>query len=126
VARVPARGGARSGAGGRVPTLPSRNDAGTALVGLQQAARQLWRGLPRLKEGLSSSVMGRATLVAGTVVVTTSAVTSASEIFLTTQVPGGTAGALRVSARTPGTSFTVQSTSGTDTGTFAWLILEPA
>jgi len=38
---------------------------------------------------------------------------------------GGTPGWLRVSARTPGTSFTITSSSGTDTSTVAYQIFEP-
>jgi hypothetical protein len=70
--------------------------------------------------------MGRATLAAGTVTVNTTAVTANSEIFLTCQTPGGTPGFLRVSARTAGTSFTITSSSSTDTSVVAWMIVEPA
>jgi hypothetical protein len=73
----------------------------------------------------SNAKMGTATLVAGTVTVNTTAVTASSRIFLTAQNTGGTAGALRVSARVNGTSFTITSTSGTDTSSVAWLIIEP-
>jgi hypothetical protein len=38
----------------------------------------------------------------------------------------GVPGWLRVSARVAGTSFTVTSSSGTDAGTFAYEIFEPA
>lgn len=83
-------------------------------------------GRLRLKEGAAASTMGRATLVAGTVVVATTSVTAASEIFLTCQTPGGTPGFLRVSARTAGTSFTITSSSGTDTSVVGWMIVEPS
>lgn len=65
---------------------------------------------------------GRAVLVGGTVVVSNPNVTDASNIFLTSQVSGGTSGALRISARTAGTSFTITSTSVLDTSTVAYLI----
>jgi hypothetical protein len=78
-----------------------------------------------VKEG-SNAKMGTATLVAGTVTVSTTRVTANSRIFLTAQNTGGTPGALRVSARTAGTSFTVTSTSGSDTSTVAWMIVEPS
>jgi hypothetical protein len=42
------------------------------------------------------------------------------------QTPGGTPGFLRVSARTAATSFTILSSSGTDTSVVAWLLVEPA
>lgn len=78
-----------------------------------------------IKEG-SNARMGTAVLVAGTLVVSTTAVTANSRIFLTCQVPGGTPGFLRVSARVAATSFTILSSSGTDTSTVAWLIVEPS
>ncbi|MFJ3812586.1 hypothetical protein ACIPWE_40285 [Streptomyces sp. NPDC090073] len=78
-----------------------------------------------VKEGTNAG-MGLATLVAGTVTVNTTAVTANTRVFLTAQSTGGTAGAVRVSARVAGTSFTITSTSGTDTSTVAWLLVEPA
>lgn len=82
------------------------------------------RGL-RVAEG-SNAKMGTATLVAGAATASTTAVTANSRIFLTCQTPGGTPGFLRVSARTAGTSFTITSSSGTDTSVVAWMIVEPA
>lgn len=79
----------------------------------------------RVKEG-TNACMGTATLVAGTVTVSTTAVTANSRIFLTIQSNGGTVGAVYVSARSAGTSFTITSTSGSDTSTVAWLLVEPA
>jgi hypothetical protein len=78
-----------------------------------------------IREGTNAR-MGLATLVAGTVVVSTTKVTANSRIFLTAQTSGAAPGALRVAARTPGTSFTIISTSGTDTSQVAWEIREPA
>lgn len=78
-----------------------------------------------VREGTNAR-MGRSTLVAGTVVVANTSVTANTEIFLTCQTPGGTPGFLRVSARTAATSFTILSSSGTDTSVVAWLLLEPA
>lgn len=79
----------------------------------------------KLKEG-ANATMGRATLVGGTVVVSTTSVGASSEVFLTCQTPGGTPGFLRVSTRTAGTSFTILSSSGTDTSVVAWMIVEPS
>ncbi|MFJ2110632.1 glycosyl hydrolase family 28-related protein [Streptomyces sp. NPDC087850] len=70
--------------------------------------------------------MGVATLVGGTVTVANASITATSRIFLTCQAPGGTPGFLRVSARTPGTSFTILSSSVTDTSVVAWHAIEPA
>lgn len=78
-----------------------------------------------IKEG-TDATMGRATLIGGTIVVLTSKVTANSEIFITSNVDGGTNGFVRVSARTAGTSFTITSSSATDTSTVSWLIVEPA
>lgn len=68
---------------------------------------------------------GTAVLVAGAATVSTSAVTANTRIQATSNVPGGTPGWLRISARTPGTSFTITSSSGTDTSTVAWQMTEP-
>lgn len=78
----------------------------------------------KIKEGANKS-MGRAVLVGGTLVVANTLVTAASEIFLTSQIDGGTPGFLRVSARVVGTSFTILSSNALDTSTVAWLILGP-
>jgi hypothetical protein len=69
--------------------------------------------------------LGTAVLVAGTVTVSHPRVTARSLIFLTAQSPGGTPDALRVSARTPGTSFTITSANAADTSTVGYLIIEP-
>jgi hypothetical protein len=79
----------------------------------------------KIKEGTNAR-MGTAVLVAGSKVVSTTAVTASSRIFLTSNTDGGTPGWLRVSARSAGTSFTITSSSGTDTSTVAWIIIEPA
>lgn len=78
-----------------------------------------------IKEG-SNAKMGVATLVGGTVTVNTTAVTANSRIYLTSQADGGTVGFQRISARVAATSFTITSSSGTDTSTVAWMIVEPA
>lgn len=79
----------------------------------------------QIKEG-SNARMGTGTLSAGTAVISTTAVTATSRIFLTTQSLGTvTLGqGLAVSARSVGTSFTVTSGSAIDTSTFGWLMVE--
>jgi hypothetical protein len=64
-----------------------------------------------------------ATLIAGTVTVSIAAVEADSLIFLTVQVPGGTAGLLSVGTITAGTSFVINSASGSDTSDVGWLLL---
>lgn len=68
---------------------------------------------------------GRAVLVGGTVAVADASVTANSRIFVCGAVDGGTPGWLRVSARSAGVSFTITSSSGTDTSTVDWLIINP-
>lgn len=68
---------------------------------------------------------GRAVLAAGTVTVADASVTANSRIFVCGAVDGGTPGWLRVSARSAGVSFTITSSSGTDTSTVDWLIINP-
>lgn len=77
-----------------------------------------------ISEGPNSTI-GQETLVGGSVVVSNTLVTADSRIFLTIQAPGGVVGSVYVSARTPGVSFTISSTSGSDTSEVAWLIVEP-
>ena len=79
----------------------------------------------QVKEG-SNAKQGTATLSGGAVTVSDSSVTANSRILLTTQAPGGTVGVPYVSTRTAGTSFTITSTSGSDTSTVAYEIFEPA
>ncbi len=79
---------------------------------------------PKVVEGSNAS-MGVATLVAGAVVVANTKVTANSRIFPASQADGGTPGSLRISARTPGTSFTITSSSNTDTSVVAYIIVEP-
>lgn len=79
----------------------------------------------RVYEAGTGARMGLATLAASTVVVNTTAVTANSRIFLTSQSNTVT-GALRVSARTPGTSFTIVDAVGAEAGTVAWMLVEPA
>jgi hypothetical protein len=68
--------------------------------------------------------MRTATLVAGSATVNTTKVTANSRLLLTSQADGGAHGFLRISARSAGTSFTITSSSGTDTSTVARLIVE--
>lgn len=82
----------------------------------------LGKGL-QVKTGTNAKI-GAAVLVGGTVTVANTSVTANSRIFLTSQVDGGTPGFLRVIAKVVGTSFTITSSSATDTSTIAWTIIE--
>ena len=79
----------------------------------------------RVKEGANCK-QGVATLVSGTAIVSNTSITASSRIFLTSQSDGGTPGFLRVSARDVGASFTITSSSPSDTSTIAYQIFEPA
>lgn len=76
----------------------------------------------------SNCKMGVSTLVAGTVTVSTTAVTATSRIFITYQSLGTISlpAAIGVTARTAGTSFTITSATITDTSVIAWHIVEPS
>lgn len=109
-------------------TVPDTNFGRTAVATLGTnsdfAITAAGKGL-KVKEGTNAR-MGTATLVAGTLVVANTSVTATTRIFLTVQTAGGTQGFLRISARTAGTSFTITSTSVSETSTVAWLLVEPA
>lgn len=68
--------------------------------------------------------MGVATLVAGTVTVTHALVGANTRIFLSRQATGGALGHLSCT-RIAATSFTINSSSATDTSTIAYLLVEP-
>jgi hypothetical protein len=65
---------------------------------------------------------GRATLVAGTVTVSTGEVVANDNIILSRVVAGGTLGQLSVGTIVAGTSFVINSDNATDTSTVYWLI----
>lgn len=78
----------------------------------------------RAAEGANAK-QGTVALTAGGVgTVANTSVTATSRIFLTSQADGGTPGFLRVSARTPATSFIIKSSSATDTSVIAYEIFE--
>lgn len=77
-----------------------------------------------IEEG-SNATMGQATLTAGAVTVTTNRVAANSRIFVSRQTLGGTAGHLDIGTITAGTSFTIESSSGTDTSVVNWWIISP-
>lgn len=112
------------GSGAR-DTVVGRSQAGVFSVTTGSfSVTTVGKGLA-VKEG-SNAKQGTATLVAGSVVVGNTSVTANSRILLTSQADGGTPGFLRVSTRTAGTSFTITSSSGTDTSVVAYQIFEPA
>jgi len=76
------------------------------------------------KLALSSQSVGTTTLVGGSSTVSTGACTPSSYVFVTYKTVGGTQGILRT---TPGTaSFTITSSSGTDTSIVQWMVINAA
>lgn len=71
----------------------------------------------------ANAISGVVTLSGGTVTVSNTSVTANSRIQLTAQEGGTLSGNLRVSARNPGTGFTITSTNGGDTANVAYWII---
>lgn len=76
-----------------------------------------------IKTGTNSRA-GTATLVAGTVTVANTSITANTLVLLTSNVNGGTAGFLRCTAKTVGTSFVITSSNASDTSTVGWFLVE--
>lgn len=74
----------------------------------------------RTSTGSSNEYYGEATLVAGSVTVTTNKA-SGNDIWLSRKTTGGTPGHLQISAVT-GTYFTIASSSAADTSVILWEI----
>ena len=70
-------------------------------------------------------ISGVVDLVAGIATVSTPYITANSILVTSHKTPIGTLGALTVSTRTPGVSFTITSLNVLDTSTVSWMILEP-
>jgi hypothetical protein len=69
--------------------------------------------------------LGVATLAGGTVTVANTSVTATSRVFLTRATAGGTLGQLSYTL-VAGTSLTINSSSGSETSTVNWMIVEPS
>jgi len=78
----------------------------------------------RLPTG-ASGITGTATLAAGTVTVSTTSVTANSFVFVSYNTTAGTPGSVRApqASIVAGTSFVISSTSGTDTSTVNWFVI---
>jgi hypothetical protein len=106
--------------------ITAGNDAGSTL----SIPFLITRSTGKLTLGSGATALtrikhGSATLIAGSVVVSDANVTASSLIYVTGNSDGGTPGWLRVSARSAGASFTITSSSGSDTSTVAWVMIEP-
>lgn len=78
----------------------------------------------KVKSGTNAKAGTTSAMVSGSTTVNTTAITANSVVVASLKTAGGTVGAPFVSAVTPGTSFTLKSTSGTDTSVYNWIILE--
>lgn len=115
-----------SGSGARDVTL-YRSAADILATDDDFAIKTVGKGL-QVAEGANAKMGVSAAMVAGTVTISTTAVTANSRIYLTPQTLGTVArpAAVGVTARTAGTSFVITSSDATDTSTVAWMIVEPA
>lgn len=87
------------------------------------AGRKGWNNL-NVTDG-SNKRMGTSVLVGGTVTVSNTSITASTRIFTSRQTLGGAAGHLSIGTIVASTSFVINSSSGTDTSTVAWLLIEP-
>jgi hypothetical protein len=82
-------------------------------------------GVGTMKHGnwfTTGALSGTAVLVAGTVTVSTAEIQAGDNVILTNVGTGGTVGTLSRGTITAGTSFVINSSSGTDTSTVYWEI----
>ncbi|MFE7128966.1 glycosyl hydrolase family 28-related protein [Streptomyces sp. NPDC057617] len=123
---VPSGAGGNFTVGGYLAAASGQSDGQWTVWDGQAKALRLGSagGGLAIAEGANAR-MGAATLAAGTVTVANTGVTANTRIVPFRQAAGGTLGHLSVS-RTPGTSFTITSSSNTDTSVVAWLLVEPA
>lgn len=76
----------------------------------------------RFNSDFGGSISGIATLVAGTVTVTTGEIKSTDLIALTIVNTSGTTGVHYIDSKTPSSNFVIKSTSATDGSTLLWEI----
>jgi hypothetical protein len=117
--------GAATGAGsgnngGDVRLSPGSSGGGAGVNGFVK----LLGPVSQFANGTTDAWFGRTALTGGTATINNVRITANTNIFLTIQIPGGTVGSVYISARSVGTSFTITSTSGTDTSTVAWWLVE--
>jgi len=77
----------------------------------------------QMKSGTNAKC-GIVQLTGGSVIVSNVPLTSNSSVLVTNNGPSGPAGALRVTLNVPGSSMTIDSTSGTDESTVSYFIFE--
>lgn len=77
----------------------------------------------KVATGSNASIGTSGAMTAGTITISTTAVTNSSKIFLTHASVGGTVGVLSVGTITNATSFVINSSSALDTSTVNWWII---
>jgi hypothetical protein len=108
----------------RLAIVFTASDRGMRVYDVTLGYEFWWSGTAWQTNGGNNTV-GSATLVAGTVTVPSTVVAANSIILLTGQNNSGTAGELKVSARTPGVEFTILSNNAADTRLIGYSILSP-
>lgn len=106
---------------GTSSVLATTNFFGTTNV--QQGNFSIVTGKFNLTGSGGNASVGTATLISGAATINTTAVTSSSKIFLTYLFPLVNGGILQVRTITAGTSFLVNSSSGSDGSSFNWFIV---
>jgi hypothetical protein len=110
--------------GGRlyVGTSPSDDGVNTLQVNGSMSLKTAGNKI-NIATGTNASIGTSAAMVAGTITISTTAVTASSKIFLTNAAPAGTIGVLSVGTIVAGTSFVINSSSALDTSTVNWFII---
>lgn len=99
--------------------LPTANTSTTGLLSSTD-----WtifnNSVTKANNAVDKTCSGSGVLVAGTTAISNSCVTASSKVFIQITTPGGTQGFISVSP-IGAASFTVNSTSNTETSSFVWL-----
>lgn len=74
-------------------------------------------------QGIPAMHSGKSSLASGTVAVSLSAVTASSVILVSRMTPSGALGHLSVPSVTPGSGFTILSSSSSEASLVAWQVL---
>lgn len=90
---------------------------------LTEALRVTSVGKLVIPTGSNTSAGVSGAMTAGSITISTTAVTASSLIFLSVATPGGTQGFLSVGTIVAGTSFVINSSGATDTSTVNWWIV---
>lgn len=80
-------------------------------------------GVSTFNGGALNLIMGKATMVSGTVTVLCAAIKSTSVVFIAAQSIAGTIGLLSVGVITPGVSFVINSANVLDTSNVGYLVV---